>query len=974
LQEKHWREGIMKVLGVGLLCVLLTCVATEAVAQTTEGSLRGYVRDEQGGLLPGVTVTASSPAAATPFVALTDNDGHYRLLNLPPGDYIVTAELSGFSKFARENIVVRAGLNLSVDVTMHVGVLQETITVKGETPLLETSSAVQAVNVSGELQQSLPLAARKHWSEFLRLTPGVVSSDTTGDQASVFYVHGAGIVSFSTLVDGADMSSAVNPWTGYVALPDDTIADVQIKTSGLDASAPLGLGAASNVIVKSGTNRFRGSASFAYTPKAWVSNNSSDASTSQTMTVTQPEVALGGPLQRDRAWFFGSYRRRLGTLGLSRPADQLADMKALVPSFEPFDNEIRANIWFSKATWQINPAHQLSGFYNYDSTPNEKDTPFNTEKVTMVVIGGHGASTRLVSTWNNWLTSRLAFSWNNKGSIRSLVRGQAPFPSRPVYRDAFLSSGQLVGSTQRATLDNTQSETQSPYSKWTITGDVTVYGTGRLGSHELQAGVFLQPSMHRKDTIEYANGGFALEDLVLRSPTNAAAGTIPFHRRIYDQTTGVLAEGRISDNALYVQDAWRPTSRLTINLGVRVDRISRRDDLFDIELQKSTEVGPRLGVNYMLTSDQRNAVRGSFMRLHDTPNVNHLSASGAGSQGSGAQTVGYRDLYDNNLDGIFETVFVTPAATAVNPSRVMDPDYHQPYVDEWAAGYRRQLPGQASVDIGFIRREYRDRTALVEQNGIYDGGVFSGYRNEALNEINLVTANRWNWPVYDAFEIVATKRTAQIQVLGSYTRVWSHLAGTWQPNDPASFIQPAAFPYGRGLTGNDNRSASLANAFSTGTGGPEWTDHVVNVSGVYHAPWSFVVAASYSVLKGWWSGPILMRVSAPDPQFGPATVTLSDGRRVSNPLATTVRFAYPTRTEGQYALPARHYLNLRVGREFRLRGDRQIEVDVDIFNLPNTAGYQGFLSGANQQYSTNFGKGGNIQPPRTVQLGLRFSF
>ena len=114
----------------------------------------------------------------------------------------------------RENVVVHAGLNLAIHFEMAVGSVAETVTVRGETPLLETSSAAQAVNVSGELQRSLPLAARKHWSEFLRLVPGTVSTDTTADQASVFFVHGAGIVSGSTIVDGADISSAVNPWTG----------------------------------------------------------------------------------------------------------------------------------------------------------------------------------------------------------------------------------------------------------------------------------------------------------------------------------------------------------------------------------------------------------------------------------------------------------------------------------------------------------------------------------------------------------------------------------------------------------------------------------------------------------------------------------------------------------------------------------------------------------------------------------------
>jgi outer membrane receptor protein involved in Fe transport len=962
----------MKIIGIGVL-LLLTVDTAGSVAQTTEGAIRGHLRDEQGAALPGVTVTATSPQAARPFTTVSDQEGYYRLLNLPPGEYTIAAELQGFSKVVRENVVMRAGLNVDVDFMMRIGNLTETIEVKGETPLLETAKAGQAVNVSGELQRSLPLAARRHWSEFLRLAPGAVATDTTVDQASVFYVHGAGIVSGSSLIDGADMTSAVNPWTGYIALPDLTIADVQIKTSGLDASAPLGLGAAGNVVVKSGTNKISGAATFAYTPKSWVSNNTPGA-TSQSQTITQPELAIGGPIERDHWWFFGSYMRRIGTLGLSRPADQIAAMKALVPSFSPFDNDISANIVFLKVTGQLSPRHQISGFYNYDATPNDKDTGFNTGKFTHVVIGGTGSATRVTSNWNDWLTSRVGVSWNDKSAIRYLVRENASDPSRPVFRTAFTSSGQLVGATQLATLDNTVSETQSPYKKWTINADATAYRSGWIGSHELQAGVFLQPRMTRLDTIRYANGGFALEELVLRDPNNPAAGAIPFHRRIYDAGSGTLAKGHFSDNALYVQDAWRPTPRLTINAGLRVDHVSRNDDLFTLQLQNSWEIGPRVGLNYVLTSDQRNGLRGSFMRVADAVNVNHQSASGAGSQGSGAQTIGYRDLYDLSFDGSFRGVFVTPAASPVSPNRIIDPAYHQPFVDEWAAGYRRQLPGQASVDIGFIRRDYRQRTALVEQNGIYTGGVFQGYTNVAQNDISLLTNNIWNWPVYTSFEVVGTKQTERFQFLGTYTRVWPHLAGTYQPNDPASFIQPGSFANVNGLEGNDNRSASLANSYSATTGGPEWTNHVFHGSVVYRAPWDFLVAVNYTLQKGWWSGPILTRIGAADPQFGPSTIRLSNGRVVSNPLATTLRFAFPTRGEGQYQLPGTHYLNLRIGRDFRLGGNRRFGVDFDALNLPNTAGYQGFLSGANQLFSTNYGKGGNVQPPRTLQLALRYLF
>ena len=266
---------ISATLGAAVACLLLMPASADSLWQATDGSVRGGVRDLHGVPLSDVSVTASSVSVPVPVVVATDDDGAYRLLNLAPGDYVLTLEHAGFKSLTRQPISVRAGLNLVIDFEMSVGTIEETVTVTGETPLIEASSAGQAVNVSGQLQQSLPLAARAHWSEFLRVVPGTVSNDTTADQASLFFVHGAGAVSGSILVDGADVSSAVNPWTGYVAFPEDTVADVQIRTTGLDASAPLGLGAAINIATRSGTNRYRGSATWAYTPQQWVSNNTS---------------------------------------------------------------------------------------------------------------------------------------------------------------------------------------------------------------------------------------------------------------------------------------------------------------------------------------------------------------------------------------------------------------------------------------------------------------------------------------------------------------------------------------------------------------------------------------------------------------------------------------------------------------------------------------------------------------------------
>ena len=956
------------------VCVVLLLVGTAAgaIAQTTEGSIRGYVRDAQGGALPGVTLTVSSPTITTPKVAVSDAEGFYRLLNILPAEYTLTAELQGFARFARPNLVVHAGLNLGVDVTMSIGAVSETITVSADSPLIDTKQAVQAVSVTGEVVQSLPLGPQKHWSEFIRFSPGAVSRDATNNQAPVFYVHGSGIVSSSTLIDGADMTSAINPWLGYSALPSDTVADVQLKTSGLDAAAPLGMGLAANVVTKSGTNVFKGSGTFSYSPKSAIANNV-PGGTASSASLVQPEASAGGPLVANKAWFFGSYRYRGGFIGVNRPGDQVVDMAVLDPAFHSFDNDIRANILFVKGSARIGTAHEFSTFYNRDSTPYFSDGTFDTGQFVKTVIGGHGYSARLTSAWSNWLTSRLSFSWNDKGAITSMVNPSAI--SRPVYRTDIPSSGQLVGVTQRATLGNVASATASPYTKWTITGDTTLYRTGWGGSHEFQAGLFLQPHMTREDTITYANNGFNLEELVYRDANNPAAGTIAFHRRVYDAGAGLLAKGHFADNALYVQDAWRVGERLTISPGVRFDKVTRYDDLFVSQLQNSWEVGPRVGMNLMLTKDGRNAVRASFMRIHDPPNINAQSASGAGTQGSGAQTIGYRDLFDTALNGSFSAVFVTPAASSQNPSLNFDPGYHQPYVNEWAVGYRHQFAGQTSLDVGFMNREYKDRTAQVEQNAIYNGNVFVGYRNPALNQIYTVTNNQWNWPVYKALEIVATKQTSRLQLVASFTRVFPHLAGTWQPNDPASFIQPGAFALDRGLGSNDNRSASPNNGLDTATtpGSIEWTEQVGRASAVYHAPWDFLLSASYTFQKGRWSGPILNRLGAADPQFGPTTVALSNGREVANPLATTIRFAGATRSDGQFMLPVLQYINMRVGREFKMQRYRY-GVNLDLFNVPNLGSYQGFLTGGNQLFSTNYGLGGEVQPPRALQLELRFIF
>jgi hypothetical protein len=243
-----------------------------------------------------------------------------------------------------------------------------------------------------------------------------------------------------------------------------------------------------------------------------------------------------------------------------------------------------------------------------------------------------------------------------------------------------------------------------------------------------------------------------------------------------------------------------------------------------------------------------------------------------------------------------------------------------------------------------------------------------------------VTNNTWNTQVYNGFEVTVAKRTRTFNLIAGYTRGWQHLEGTWIPGDPASFIQPDAFPNDKGIgTIRGNEENSLSGTADTRS--PSWQKHAFRTGAAYTAPWNVLLATNLTVLSGPYSGPIVTRIAAADPQFGPSTVTLSNGRVVSNPLATTIRFAFPTRGEGQIKAPNLIIWNIRLGRDF-VFGARKLSVGFDVINVTNRGADQQFQGGGNQLYNTtNYAiapdgsfRGQTRQAPRSGQLSFRFAF
>jgi hypothetical protein len=475
------------------------------------------------------------------------------------------------------------------------------------------------------------------------------------------------------------------------------------------------------------------------------------------------------------------------------------------------------------------------------------------------------------------------------------------------------------------------------------------------------------------------NNGFIQEERAMVDPNNPAAGTFPFHRQYVDQLQLPTRAARDRDAAFYLQDNWRPTERLTATLGVRFDFVKRYDRLFDVVREDSHIVQPRVGFSYLLTKDAKNVLRGSYARVGEQMmGRDAVTTFGANSR------VGKRDEYDLNRDGIFETVIVTPATTAAIAANQFDPNLHQPYVDEFIIGYRKQFPYSLGVDVAAIQRSYKDTYGRVDINGIYPDGPnkpFGGFGliDPTQGIIYQQTNNSWSQLNYTALEITITKNMSHnFQLISGINRQWQHISGDWNPHDPARYVQPAAFPNDKLLYqprgNNEDNSLPLMLGTNTLTYGPTWQQYRVNLGGTYMAPLGITLAGSYTIEAGPWSGAIVNLLDVNDPSlavFGPARA--SNGQ--SNPLSTRMRFVNGTRGDGQVMAPAVKTLGVKIGKRFGLGRDRQIEAAANFFNLMNAGDFTQYnYSGASEMFNPNFLQMRNQQSARALQATLVYRF
>ncbi|HEX6975523.1 MAG TPA: TonB-dependent receptor, partial [Vicinamibacterales bacterium] len=291
---------------LSLLALVLGLIPSLVFAQASgTGSVVGKVVDTSGAILPGVTVTLKSAEALGQYTGVTDAQGQYRIVNLPPATYEAKAELQGF-QVAAQKVTVRVNTAVALEFTLSIGSMSETVTVSGEASTVDPERAGLAVNINNEALTSLPVSTQRRYQDIWALVPGVF---VRPDQADINpSVNSRGTSENSTKLDGMDITDPFGGGVFSASFNYDAIQDIQVKTLGAEAEDGGRTGGFMTIVTKSGSNSLHGSAALFVIPESFNSSNVSGVPANQRKDV-QPDVTLGGPILRDRVWFFGAYRR-----------------------------------------------------------------------------------------------------------------------------------------------------------------------------------------------------------------------------------------------------------------------------------------------------------------------------------------------------------------------------------------------------------------------------------------------------------------------------------------------------------------------------------------------------------------------------------------------------------------------------------------------------------------------------------------
>jgi hypothetical protein len=585
-------------------------ITTPYVAAQTTSTIEGTVRDSQGAVISGAQIKLSATALATERTVTTDSDGFYRIPALPAANYTVVASRDGF---VSRNLTVELTLNrtLTLDFQLEIGQVKEEVSVSASEVLLEPSASSTGSVITPRQIVELPVNGRDYL-DLLQLVPGVAinrQADPGSDRATPVLGERGGNSNF--FIDGIPNKDTVNGGPA-AQFNQETIAEFQVLTTGYKAEFGQASGAIVNVITRSGTNQYHGVASLFHRNNAFDSSNSLDETRTDAPFLLRWDysLALGGPVIKDKVFFFGSAERIKENRRLDfvfPPATPTA-----VREFEQAFNNPTQNFetrLFLKFDEQLG-RHNLSQQVNYTNNVIRDFLPLSLSENLPSTRNDSGARHLLLGFSDTMLLGDQSKPW--VVTLRGGYRGE-PSDNRPSHPDAGPStlfnlfdtytSGAIFGNLGQVQFGNglTASNLDQKYT-------TAAASAARLfGRHDLKFGWnFLRTKVDGIEAQTVFNQLFAtLDDFTRFGPINSGLFTLFSLGGLTPEANEIHL--RNNYNGLYVQDDWKLMNNLTLNLGLRWER--------DSEFPNNRNFSPRIGAAWAVTP--KTVVRGSFGVFYD---------------------------------------------------------------------------------------------------------------------------------------------------------------------------------------------------------------------------------------------------------------------------------------------------------------------------------------------------------------------
>ncbi|MGE0043936.1 MAG: carboxypeptidase regulatory-like domain-containing protein [Vicinamibacterales bacterium] len=945
----RWTRGLLALAAV--LAIAMPAFAQGGGASST-ATIQGRITDAQGAVLPGVTVTATSPSALGAQVQVSNENGNYRFPAVPPGTYTLTYELPGFNTVKREGVTLSLGFTATINMELALATLEETVTVTGESPVIDTTATRVVQNFKLEQLQSIP-NGRDMWS-LLAVTPAVQMSriDVGGNRAGTqtgYTAYGfTGQV--RVLIEGINTTEG----TGGAGFYFDysSLEEVFLGTSGQSAEMP-NPGVQSQFIAKSGGNQFSGEGYLdwynnslqgsnipsAYTEPGAFNNSPIRAHSNEIDRYYDTALNVGGPIKRDKVWWFGTYRKQFNAVAQ--------------PNFN-FDQTFDTELWnaVGKVTYQINQNNKLIGYYQWGQKLQPTRLPFGTytyNSVGPTYTQDSGSWVNKVE-WNGTLSDKL-YVEARVGDFGYYFPTLANSDDQYFWRDS--GTLEIEGAHRKWQLDRDRKQ---------VTGAATYFlDTGR-GSHTIKVGgeLLMEQGWEGYEqgvggNIEHVYSNGRANQVIFRLPTATETGKLGLGK-----SGALTSRSALGVGSFFLNDTWA-AGRMTLNAGVRYDRYHSYlpeqqqlaatvgpvtvDALTFPETEMFTWNGfaPRVGFVYDLSGDGRTVIKANYGFFWHNPGVGVGSAANPNTAAKNA-TYQWNDLNGDKRWQPGEQGNLLSAA--LQGGVQLDPNIKQPYTHEASVWFEHQLGETLGMRTGFV---YKTEDDLIDTGYQPYRGLDAFTVPYTFVDIGLDgrrgTADDKNVTMYGLSSALASQfpTTTVVTNPGQYSRY-----KTWEASISKRY--------------SNRWSASFGGAFTWLTDFPNLFPNNPNEPGVEdRTTWNFKASGSYDAPYGIRISPVLRHQSGAN-YARTYTISVPSG---SGLIASGTAYAEAmnaNREDNIWVVDVRAEKTINFGSRTRAR------LFFDLFNIANSSSSETISRATGLGYQ----KPSAILAPRTARVGFRF--